>query len=82
MCSVCFTGVLLGLMPGSWLCNQVDYCQAGLLSSVISKDMSPLATLLLLVKLVAGKMVSNSLEKYDTNCVNRCCLFIYLAYCV
>ncbi|KAG0745816.1 hypothetical protein G6F57_001081 [Rhizopus arrhizus] len=52
--SVCFTGVLLGLMPGSWLCNQVDYCQAGLLSSVISKDMSPLATLLLLVKLVAG----------------------------
>lgn len=52
--SVCFIGVVIGVMPGSWLCNQVDYCRTGLLSSVLSSNMGPVTLLFLLVKLVAG----------------------------
>ncbi|KAI9269339.1 phosphatidic acid phosphatase type 2/haloperoxidase [Sporodiniella umbellata] len=52
--SVCFTGVVIGVMPGSWLCNQVDYCRIGLLSSVLSSNMSPVTILFLLVKLLLG----------------------------
>ncbi|OBZ88299.1 hypothetical protein A0J61_03654 [Choanephora cucurbitarum] len=52
--SVCFTGVLIGLMPGSWLCHHTDVCYTGLSSSVISSQMSLFAVLLLLFKLVLG----------------------------
>ncbi|KAG1308409.1 hypothetical protein G6F64_006062 [Rhizopus arrhizus] len=52
--SVCFMGVVIGVIPGSWLCNHIDYCQAGTSSSFLSKDMGILAILLLLVKLVTG----------------------------
>ncbi|CEG65226.1 hypothetical protein RMATCC62417_02054 [Rhizopus microsporus] len=51
--SVCFMGVVIGLMPGSWLCNQVDSCQAGLTSS-LSKEAGMMAILFLLLKLVIG----------------------------
>ncbi|KAI8352896.1 PAP2 superfamily-domain-containing protein [Blakeslea trispora] len=51
---VCFTGVLIGLMPGSWLCYRTDVCYTGLSSSVISAQMSLFAILLLLFKLVLG----------------------------
>jgi hypothetical protein len=48
-------GVLIGLMPGSWLCNHTEYCSLGLTSSILSAQMNPLGALLLLVKLVLGK---------------------------
>ncbi|CEI86808.1 hypothetical protein RMCBS344292_01236 [Rhizopus microsporus] len=51
--SVCFMGVVIGLMPGSWLCNQVDSCQAGLTSN-LSKEAGMMALLFLLLKLVIG----------------------------
>jgi hypothetical protein len=47
-------GVVIGVIPGSWLCNHIDYCQAGTSSSFLSKEMGILAILLLLVKLVTG----------------------------
>lgn len=47
-------GVVIGLMPGSWLCNQVDSCQAGLTSN-LSKEAGMMALLFLLLKLVIGK---------------------------
>ncbi|KAG1124460.1 hypothetical protein G6F42_009601 [Rhizopus arrhizus] len=52
--SVCFMGVLIGLMPGSWLCNQTDFCYTGLSSSVLSTQVGIMGALFLLVKLVAG----------------------------
>ncbi|OAD03127.1 hypothetical protein MUCCIDRAFT_12518, partial [Mucor lusitanicus CBS 277.49] len=52
--SVCFMGVLIGLMPGSWLCNQTDFCYTGLSSSVLSRHIGIMGALFLLVKLVAG----------------------------
>jgi hypothetical protein len=47
-------GVLIGLMPGSWLCNQTDYCHTGLSSSVLSTHVGIVGALFLLVKLMAG----------------------------
>ncbi|CEP07772.1 hypothetical protein [Parasitella parasitica] len=52
--SVCFMGVVIGLMPGSWLCNQTYYCNTGLSSSVLSTQIGIMGALFLLVKLVAG----------------------------
>ncbi|GAN01046.1 sphingosine-1-phosphate phosphohydrolase [Mucor ambiguus] len=52
--SVCFMGVLIGLMPGSWLCNQTDFCYTGLSSSVLSAHIGIMGALFLLVKLFAG----------------------------
>jgi hypothetical protein len=50
-------GVLIGLMPGSWLCNQSDYCYSGLSSSVLSTQIGIFGALFLLVKLVAGMYI-------------------------
>ncbi|CAO3678361.1 unnamed protein product [Rhizopus stolonifer] len=77
--SVCFIGVVIGVMPGSWLCNQVDYCRTGLLSSVLSSNMGPVTLLFLLVKLVAGKRV---FIIYDSHQESRGCLLICMAYCM
>ncbi|GAA5806316.1 PAP2 superfamily-domain-containing protein [Helicostylum pulchrum] len=52
--SVCFMGVLIGLMPGSWLCNRSEYCQSGLSSSVLSTQIGVFGLLFLLAKLLAG----------------------------
>ncbi|KAI8087592.1 PAP2 superfamily-domain-containing protein [Gilbertella persicaria] len=51
---VCFMGVLIGLMPGSWLCNRTNACYTGLSSSVLSTQMGFVAALVLLLKLVVG----------------------------
>lgn len=55
--SVCFMGVLIGLMPGSWLCNHTEYCNAGLSSSVISTQVGLFGAIFLIVKLIAGKLI-------------------------
>ncbi|CAO3656657.1 unnamed protein product [Mucor hiemalis] len=52
--SVCFMGVLIGLMPGSWLCNHTEYCNAGLSSSVLSTQVGLFGAIFLIVKLIAG----------------------------
>lgn len=52
-------GVLMGLMPGSWVCNKTDYCVSGLSSSVLSAQIGIFGALFLLVKLLAGRTRKN-----------------------
>ncbi|KAI8975316.1 phosphatidic acid phosphatase type 2/haloperoxidase [Mycotypha africana] len=52
--SVCFMGVLIGLLPGTWLCYGSDVCVKGLSSSIISMQLGLLGSLLLILKLVIG----------------------------
>lgn len=47
-------GVLIGLMPGTILCNNSEYCLKGITSSSITSQMNALDTVLLLIKLVVG----------------------------
>lgn len=48
-------GVLIGLLPGSWLCNKSEYCNSGLSSSILSTQLGIFGILFLLLKLLAGK---------------------------
>lgn len=81
-------GVVIGLMPGSWLCNQVDSCQAGLTSS-LSKEAGMMAILFLLLKLVIGKDKRSEKERKRVNLTSLflycfegvACLFIWRIAC-
>lgn len=82
--SVCFMGVLIGLMPGSWLCNRSEYCQSGLTSSVLSTQIGVFGILFLLAKLLAGKLCTVFFKDKQTTefLLCRCRLLICLAYCL
>ncbi|KAI8996932.1 PAP2 superfamily-domain-containing protein [Pilobolus umbonatus] len=51
---VCFMGVLIGLLPGCWLCHQTDYCYAGLSSSMLTTHLTVVSALFLVFKLALG----------------------------
>ncbi|ORX53135.1 hypothetical protein DM01DRAFT_1306149 [Hesseltinella vesiculosa] len=50
--SVCFMGVMIGLLPGSWLCQRSDYCVMGLKADVATLSLYTL--LVILLKMVLG----------------------------
>ena len=55
--SVCFMGVLIGLLPGSWLCYRSDYCEMGLRSTALTLSSKTFTLLIMMLKLVMGVAV-------------------------
>ncbi|KAI9475710.1 MAG: PAP2 superfamily-domain-containing protein [Benjaminiella poitrasii] len=51
---VCFMGVLIGIMPGTWLCNQNEYCLKSNAFNLFGSQVGLFDILLSLVKLVVG----------------------------
>ncbi|OAD67557.1 hypothetical protein PHYBLDRAFT_189030 [Phycomyces blakesleeanus NRRL 1555(-)] len=54
--SVCFMGVLIGLFPGSWLCQHTDICVMSL-TSTATQQTGLKAGLIVLLKMVLGVSV-------------------------
>ncbi|KAI7900242.1 PAP2 superfamily-domain-containing protein [Cokeromyces recurvatus] len=52
--SVCFTGVIIGLLPGTWLCNRNEYCLRTSEFHLYGPQVSLLDILFSLIKLIIG----------------------------
>ncbi|KAI9320203.1 PAP2 superfamily-domain-containing protein [Dichotomocladium elegans] len=52
--SVCFMGVLIGMVPGGWMCVHSDYCELGQQTLAFSQSPIMVAVAVVLAKLVIG----------------------------
>ncbi|CAO3586308.1 unnamed protein product [Absidia cylindrospora] len=52
--SVCFMGVIMGVFPGSWMCNNAELCRLGLKSSAESVSFGLVPLFIVLMKVIIG----------------------------
>ncbi|CAO3591068.1 unnamed protein product [Absidia cylindrospora] len=52
--SVCFMGVIMGVYPGSWMCNNTDICKLGLKASAGSFSFGFLSLAIITMKIIVG----------------------------
>jgi hypothetical protein len=60
-------GVLMGVYPGSWMCNKTDICHMGLTSSAGSLSFGLLSLGISLMKIVVGKYYRKDEDNSDVS---------------